>query len=475
MRTPRIAFCSPVNPASTGISDYSEELLPYLAQYADVTLYRASRLKPTNPRLQQHLEVRPLRRLLRDQQRHPYDALLYHMGNSEAHAEIWSMAQRLPGVVVLHEFVLHHFMLWYAATVRGNVQHYVREMIARYGDDGRHIAQLMIRGRFTNAAFDFPCCEPVVAAARGVIVHNHYMQQRVQAMQPQRPTAVVRMGVPLPHPLERGAARARLGLPDSALILASFGHINAYKRQEPTLQALAELWQEHPDMRYILVGSVSPHLDVAGLIERMGLTHAVQVTGYVPRDTFEAYVAASDICLNLRHPTAGETSASLLRLLGAGRPTLVSATGSFAELPPGTAAQVDPDASERDLILAYCRLLAQRPALAAALGAQARAYVAEQHTLDGAAQGYVRFLARLYRWPAVVRVRTEPLWVPGEVPTPPPHHPPRRTAPGDRATTPPLPPPAPLVQRTARALAEMGITEQDEALLRAVAQRLAEV
>jgi glycosyltransferase involved in cell wall biosynthesis len=333
----------------------------------------------------------------------------------------------------------------------------------------------MIRGRFTNAAFDFPCCEPVVAAARGVIVHNHYMQQRVQAMQPQRPTAVVRMGVPLPHPLERGAARARLGLPDSALILASFGHINAYKRQEPTLQALAELWQEHPDMRYILVGSVSPHLDVAGLIERMGLTHAVQVTGYVPRDTFEAYVAASDICLNLRHPTAGETSASLLRLLGAGRPTLVSATGSFAELPPGTAAQVDPDASERDLILAYCRLLAQRPALAAALGAQARAYVAEQHTLDGAAQGYVRFLARLYRWPAVVRVRTEPLWVPGEVPTPPPHHPPRRTAPGDRATTPPLPPPAPLVQRTARALAEMGITEQDEALLRAVAQRLAEV
>ncbi len=36
----------------------------------------------------------------------------------------------------------------------------------------------------------------------------------------------------------------------------------------------------------------------------------------------------------LRHPTAGETSASLLRLLGAGRPTLVTATGSFAELPP---------------------------------------------------------------------------------------------------------------------------------------------
>src|SRR5687768_12209095 len=111
MEAPRIAYCSPVNPAPSGISDYSEELLPYLGQYAEVTLFVEDGLRPTNPRLAQHLEVLPLRRLERELRRRRYAGLVYHLGNSPAHAGIWRAAQRLPGVIVLHELVLHHFML----------------------------------------------------------------------------------------------------------------------------------------------------------------------------------------------------------------------------------------------------------------------------------------------------------------------------------------------------------------------------
>jgi glycosyltransferase involved in cell wall biosynthesis len=474
MRIPRLAYCSPVNPAPSGISDYSEELLPYLGMYADITLYLDEKLQPDNPHIEQHLDVRPLRRLPRDQRRRPFDAILYHMGNSPAHGRIWQIASRLPGVVVLHDFVLHHFMLWYAANIERDVQRYVRFMAAQYGDDGEHMAQLMIRGRFTEAAFNFACCEPVVAAAQAVLCHSRYVQSRVAALRPELPIAVVPMGVPLPQPLERAAARARLGLPADALILASFGHINAYKRLEPTLRALLELRRERPDTRYVLVGSVSPNYDVRGLVQRMGLDDTVQVTGFVPRSTFEHYVAAADICINLRHPTAGETSASLLRLLGAGRPTLVSATGAFAELPPGVAAQVDVGASEGDLILAYCRLLAKRPEFAAAVGAQARAYVAREHQLDQAAQGYARFLARLYGWDAVRRVRPQPLWEPG-APTPDTHTPAAAPAPASLASTPASSPPPPAVADAARALVGIGATEQDEALLRAVAERMSKL
>src|SRR5206468_626438 len=149
---------------------------------------------------------------------------------------------------------------------------------------------------------------------------------------------------------------------------------------------------------------------VRAAVARAGLDEIVTVTGYVDRAAFEDYVAAADICLNLRHPTAGETSASLLRLLGAGKPTLVTASGSFAELPPGVAAQVDLDASEGDLILEYCRLLVARPQLAAAMGAHARAYVARDHTLDGAATSYMRFLAAHYGWGATPPLLAGPLW-----------------------------------------------------------------
>src|SRR5690348_13330337 len=104
----RIAYASPVNPAPSGISDYSEELLPYLGQYADVTLYLDDALRPGNEALARAMAVRPLSRLETDQRRQPFDAILYHMGNSPVHAAIWRAMQRVPGVVVLHEIVLHH-------------------------------------------------------------------------------------------------------------------------------------------------------------------------------------------------------------------------------------------------------------------------------------------------------------------------------------------------------------------------------
>jgi glycosyltransferase involved in cell wall biosynthesis len=409
----RIAYASPLNPAPSGISDYSEELLPYLAQYADIVLYVDDELRPSNPALVRHLEVRPLGRLQRDHQRQPYDAILYHMGNSQVHAAIWRAMQRVPGVVVLHELVLHHFMLGYAALELRDVERYRAEAVQRYGPEGARVADLMLRGRLVEAAFDLPFCEAVLDASEGMIAHSRYVVDRVAALRPDLPASLVPMGVPLPPEIPRDAARARLGLPHDALILASFGHINPYKRVGAVLRALKALRAEFPSTRYILVGSVSSVYDVRAEIGRAGLEDAVTVTGYVDRAAFEDYVAAADICVNLRHPTAGETSASLLRLLGAGRPTLVTASGSFAELPPGIAAQVDLDRSEGDLILAYCRLLATRPAVAAGMAASARAYVAREHTLDGAALGYMRFLAARYGWGEMPKLRA-PLWGLGE-------------------------------------------------------------
>jgi len=282
----------------------------------------------------------------------------------------------------------------------------------------------------------------------------------------------------LPLLIPRNEARERVGLPQDALILASFGHINPYKRLEPALRALRDLRDIRPDTHYLLVGSISPNYDARSVVERLGLTEAVTITGYVSRTAFEDYVAAADICLNLRHPTAGETSASLLRLLGAGRPTLVTATGSFTELPPGVAAQVDPDGSESDLILAYCRLLAERPDVAVAMGAAAREYVARCHTLDGAARGYVAFLARCCNWGDVRPARSTPLW---EVEkrrtyssdgTPPPS---RRAAQNAVQQSEVASMSSAPMQTVAGALVELGLTEDDHGVLEAVARAIQEM
>jgi hypothetical protein len=100
-----IAFVTPLNPIPNGLSDYSEALLPALAEHADITIYSECGT-PANPQIADRFEVRPVRQLLRHHAEH--DLRLYQIGNSPDHEHAFEMLRCLPGIVVLHEPFLHH-------------------------------------------------------------------------------------------------------------------------------------------------------------------------------------------------------------------------------------------------------------------------------------------------------------------------------------------------------------------------------
>ncbi len=69
----------------------------------------------------------------------------------------------------------------------------------------------------------------------------------------------------------------------------------------------------------ILVGEPHPELPIEPMIRSMGLAANVRVLGFAPIEDFVGYLAACDIVLNLRYPTVGESSGTLLRSLGLGQ------------------------------------------------------------------------------------------------------------------------------------------------------------
>jgi glycosyltransferase involved in cell wall biosynthesis len=396
----RLAYFSPLNPVQSGISDYSEELLPFLARGATVDLF-IDKYKPSNPAIPAQFRVLPARRFDAANRAAPYDSPIYQMGNSPAHAYIYERLLKTPGVLVLHEFVLHHLRMWMALR-RGKGRAYLQAMRATYGEAGRQAAERVLLGQHPEALFNFPLVEEALARATGVIVHSRYMAAQVRQVRADVPLAVVNMGVPLPPYVPRDVARARLGLAPDVFILSSMGHLNPYKRLNVALRAFKALVMQYPRALFLLVGSRSPNYNVDRMISMLGLQERVRVIGYAPPAEFADYLAASDVCINLRFPTAGETSAALLRIMGGGKPVLVSAVGSFTELPDAAAAKVDVGGIEEELLLEDLLLLARRPDLRLAMGRAARRYVAEQHTLEGAARGYLTFLADLLGQPAPV-------------------------------------------------------------------------
>jgi glycosyltransferase involved in cell wall biosynthesis len=389
----RIAYWSPLPPLRSGIADYSGELLPALArQQLEIELIVPDGWRPLGPALAgfaAHPEG-AFRGLAAGGR---FDAVLYQLGNNrDYHASAYRALLEHPGVVVLHEYVLHHLVRDLTLHA-GDPAAYVAELRYAYGLSGEALARRCLATGVPLDPFSLPLFERVVDRSQAILVHNDFSRRRVLASRPEARIAVV------PSHFSLGelqlpaapAARAALGLPAGAFVVASFGFLTAAKRPQVLLRAFARLRRRLPEAVLLLVGEVSPHFDFAA-VAAPELMRGVTVTGRLDFERFLLHMAAADVAVNLRSPTAGETSGALIRLLGLGKPAIVSRIGAFAEIPEGCCAHVDLDEGEEDLLVAYLERLARDGELRQRMGESARRYVAAHHSLEGSARIYAELL-----------------------------------------------------------------------------------
>ncbi len=364
----KVAYFSPLPPSTSGIADYSALLLPALERLLDVEVVRPGRTRPVGDA----------------------DVAIYHVGNDpDAHGWIVDALKRRPGVVVLHDFVIHHLVA--GLTIGRHDGHaYLAAMEREAGVPGRLLGYGVLEGRvpplWEVQPEEFPLAGEVLDRATGVIVHSRYVETLVREHGYDGPLHRVA------HPawLVPSVAPERV---DGAPLIGSFGHINENKRVPQLLTAFAGLRRTRHGARLLLVGSESPGFDLAGRIERTGLDDAGVIReSYVDEERLWALMAACDAIVLLRAPTMGETSGAAIRALSLGKPLVVSDVGWFAELPDEVAIKI-PVGGEEEIqaLTASLRRLAD-PEVAATMGAAAKALVAREHDVDRVAERYAAAL-----------------------------------------------------------------------------------
>jgi glycosyltransferase involved in cell wall biosynthesis len=366
----RVAYFSPMPPERSGIADYSALLLPALRARTDVTVVRRGARRP--PR--------------------GTDVSLYHIGNNpDAHGWIVDALAREPGVVVLHDFALHHLVAG-ATLGRGNRDAYLDLLEREHGVVGRLLGYGVIDKRvpplWESRALDFPLASFVLEHATGLVVHSRYVRDRARAAGFDGPVAVV------PHPAwpVPDVAPERVA---GGVVIGCFGVVNASKRIPELLRATAALRRRHGHVTLLLVGPTSPGFDLDRRLQRLGLDgDGVVREEWVDERRLWALLAGSDVLVNLRHPTMGETSGSVVRGLSLGKPLVVSDVGWFAELPDDVALKVPPDGDEVATLTAGLELLATRPDVRDAMSANATALARREHDVDRVAELYVAALER---------------------------------------------------------------------------------
>jgi glycosyltransferase involved in cell wall biosynthesis len=353
-------------PSRSGIADYSALLLPALRERIDVVVAEPGRRAPAA------------------------DVALYHVGNDpDAHGWVVDALFARPGVVVLHDFVLHHLIA--GITIgRGDGRGYLAAMERELGVVGRllglGVLDNLLPLLWETRPADYPLAGQVLDAASGLIVHSEHVGRGARASGYEGPLWRI------PHPAWPRPQTRSESLAGEPLI-GCFGHLNMNKRIPHLLEAFARLRRAHPGARLLLAGAAAERFDLDRRLERLGLTEsdAIVRLDYVPEERMWSLMDACDVLVNLRHPTMGETSGSVIRGLVLGKPMVVSEVGWFAELPDGVALKVPVDQWETRTLEAALALLCE-PAARASLGRAALQHVRREHDLDAVADRYTEAL-----------------------------------------------------------------------------------
>ncbi|WP_298220052.1 glycosyltransferase, partial [Halothiobacillus sp.] len=393
---PKLAYISPLPPERSGIADYSAELLPALANFYEIEVI-VDQTDVKDRWIKEHCPIRSVNWF--KENHHQFDRVMYHFGNSHFHQHMFPLLDSVPGVVVLHDFFLSHLQAY--RDMHGVAPHAWAQ--ALYSSHGYHA----VKDRYTasdtaDVVWHYPANLPALQRAHGVIVHGVYSQKL--ATQWYGPNAAADWRV-IPHlrvpaePLNRGAIRHQLGFEPDDLIICSFGLLGPTKLNHRLLQAfLSSPLIGNPKVQLVFVGenhSGEYGQDLLQTISGSEYAKRIRITGWTDTETFRAYLATSDIAVQLRTLSRGETSGTVLDCMNYGLPTIVNTHGSMADLDENGVWMLPDDFDDEDLVAALTTLANDRE-LRQQLGSKALAIVRTKHAPQACAQMYFEAIEQSY-------------------------------------------------------------------------------
>lgn len=389
---PRLAFVSPLPPERSGISFYSAELLPHLSNYYDIDLI----IQQADVDLGADGDLYALRDLTWfEHNGAQFDRVLYQFGNSDFHSHMYDLLDKFPGTIVLHDFFMSENQR------HMNTVGFVRSL----AEDSGFVSVLDCLGTggsYEKAIELWPTNGRVLRAAEGVIVHSQHSRDLAQkylgAQADDDFTDIPLLRTPAEVSADaRAHARKALGIAPDALLICSFGHLSLNKQVLELIDGFAlSAAAKNLDAALVFVGegaSIQQMIDerlAANLVEKQ-----VTITGWTSDETYQAYLLAADIAVQLRTRSRGESSAAVLDVQNYGIATIVNAHGSLADLPDGSVLSI-PDAFTATELAGAIDTLATDPARRDQIGSFGREIITTKHTPEACAAQYRNAIEHFY-------------------------------------------------------------------------------
>ncbi|MEH2246194.1 glycosyltransferase [Nostoc sp.] len=389
----KVAYVSPWPPQRSGIANYSFEIVRHLKQYVDITVYVENPKEHITDDL--GLSVISISALPKEKEK--YDCIIYHIGNNtKFHKEIYRMAWQYPGIMVLHEFNIHPFL---ADSFLGTDDErlYADALNKGYGELGKSSYEALKSKGIYPDVWKFPMSHALVKQSIATIVHSNWVKEQLREV---NNVFVIPIGCVNNQLLdsldEQIALRKRFGISDKKFLISTFGFVNVLKRIPVILESIKILTDMGYPIQLFIGGElVDSSLMIEEQIQSLGIAQNVIISGYLSDQDFERCICISDIVLNLRYPSLGESSAALMKVLSYGKACIISNYQQFVEIPNNVCWKVDIGNLEIPQLVAYLEELMRNPVARKQLGKNAAFFAANYSSYEIAAKLYTKAISKV--------------------------------------------------------------------------------
>jgi glycosyltransferase involved in cell wall biosynthesis len=390
----KLAYVSPLPPEKTGIADYSAELIPALEKHYDIDLI-VEQNQVVDERLNDKFNIYGPQYLKENYQK--YDRILYHVGNSPFHIYIFDLLKIIPGVVVLHDFYLSNVEKYLAHVVFRN-QYFQQSLYNNHGY--KALSYFSLKGE-DPAVLEYPCSLFIFDQALGIIFHSEFSKKLARDWYgyhcKNEPIPLLRSKCA--HDFDRQKIKESLGFNADAFIITSFGFLGETKLNAVLLDAfLDSVMINETNCHLIFVGGYNGEyaLNMLEKVKKNKMTHRVIFTNWTNVETYQNYLKISDVSVQLRSSSRGESSAAVLDCMNYGVPTIINANGSMAEIPNDVVIKIPDHFSTKDLretieSLYFNTIVRQE------IGIKGSSYIEEIRSPDRCAGQYFDQIETFYR------------------------------------------------------------------------------
>jgi len=375
---PKVAWVSPFPPQRSGIANYSYWLIQTLSSHLDIDLYYDH--QPPSMELQDQFDTFPLGDFAKRFK--SYDEVIYHLGNNSVfHKEIYKLAWNFPGTVVLHDYNLRAFMR--EAFHHKSDDQFYRWALANGDDEEGNKGLQGLLHRLIPATVTSPMSHAVVNRSRKAIVHHRWVRDQFADG---RHIEVIPHFAKLncrPTPEQIKNFKNKFAIRPGHFVLSCLGFINSNKLPNLQIQVVKRLIEDGYPVQMVFAGEPAPDVEpVVSEIRSGKHREDIIFTGYLEEQEYFSAIFASDIVVNLRNPSMGEASGTLMHALAAAKPTIVSDINQYREFPDKVCWKVVHDGNQADVLYEYLRTMLWDRSLRIAISQNASNYVRNVLDLD---------------------------------------------------------------------------------------------